>query len=422
MDKSLNKLDNKFFAILSMPSTAMGFALCVQIAALSWILNTKFGFNLEEIGWTWAAGPAAGIIGQLIIGLISDKAWFWGGRRKPFIIIGGTIAALMILALPNIGVISSALGMEEIVGVALLVALTLDLAINVSYNPARSIIADVTPEGPLRTKGFTWMQTISGFFGVTAYLISAFIGNDNLIWISVFIVLGFSIIPSFFINEPRDLEEAIVPDEVVVERETDWPEFLKICLAHAFTWFGVQVMFIYTYGYIKSAIMGYDIGAKLNEDQNDDIGFMIGIAFAVLNTVGFLLPAAVLAPIAKKIGRVKTHMFCIAIMSLGYLLMNQFAHSQTMLFVLIAVVGIGWAAVVSLPFAIMSETVDPSKMGWFMGVFNLSVVIPQLFSSFMGGYFDGQADKAVIYMVCAISLGISAVLWLFVKEQRSSFE
>ncbi|MCI5083828.1 MAG: MFS transporter [Saprospiraceae bacterium] len=164
------RLTNSFYVLLSLPATAMGFALCVQIAALSWILNTKYGLNIEEIGFVWMAGPLAGILGQPIVGLISDKVWFWKGRRRPFILIGGTIAALMILALPNIDVINDAMGLDSIVGVALTVALSLDLAINISFNPTRSIIADVTPQGDLRTRGYTWMQTISGFFGVLAYL------------------------------------------------------------------------------------------------------------------------------------------------------------------------------------------------------------------------------------------------------------
>ncbi|MEL7161026.1 MAG: MFS transporter, partial [Bacteroidota bacterium] len=95
-----------FYALLSLPATAMGFALCVQISALSWILNTQYGLNLEEIGLVWLAGPLAGILGQVLVGVISDKVWFMGGRRRPFIVIGGTIAALMILALPYLDVLS----------------------------------------------------------------------------------------------------------------------------------------------------------------------------------------------------------------------------------------------------------------------------------------------------------------------------
>ncbi|GJM34694.1 MAG: MFS transporter [Saprospiraceae bacterium] len=416
------RLSNRFYALLSLPATAMGFALSVQIAALSWILNSKYGFNLEEIGFVWAAGPAAGILGQVIIGVISDKVWFWEGRRRPFILIGGTLAALMLLALPNIDVINSALGVDSLIGVALTVALTLDLAINISFNPTRSLIADVTPVGEARTKGYTWMQTISGFFGVMAYLIGAFIDNYTLIYLGAMIVFAFSVLPVFFIKEPRSLNAVEAQESLVAtpigSGQTNWPEFLKICLAHAFTWLGVQTMFVYTFAYIKEVIMGFETTAQVTESQNNEIGFVTGIAFAILNTVGFLLPALALEPLAKRMGRVRTHLLCIACMALGYGLIVMMGSTTETLFIGMIVVGIGWAAVVSLPFAIMSETVDQSRMGLFMGLFNLSVVLPQLVASSLGGYIDGQEDKTIIYIISGVALGISAVLWLLVKEQK----
>ncbi len=411
------KLSQPFYALLSLPATAMGFALCVQISALSWILNTQYGFNLEEIGMVWLAGPLAGIIGQVVIGFISDNVWFWGGRRKPFILIGGTIAALMILALPNLGVINDTLGVGSIMTVALMVALTLDFSINISFNPTRSLIADVTPSGDKRTKGYTIMQTISGFFGVLAYLISAFISNYTLIYIGAGLVLLFSILPPFFIEEPRQLQSDN-DDNPDTERETDIPEFLKICLAHAFTWYGVQVMFIYTFAYIKNKILGYGVEEELAASINDEIGFGTGITFAVLNAVGFLLPATVLQPMTERIGRVKTHTICIAIMAVGYAAIYTLPPSQNTLFLLMAFVGIGWGAVVSLPFAIMSEVIDQRRMGLYMGLFNLSVVIPQIFASLSGEYLDG-VDKSMIFLICAGSLAVSAGLWTLVKEQKS---
>jgi len=416
------RFTKSFFMLLSLPATAMGFALSVQIAALSWILNTQFGFNLEEIGLVWVAGPAAGILGQVIIGVISDKVWFWNGRRRPFILIGGTIAALMLLALPNIGVISEALGFEEVIGVAIAVALSLDLAINISFNPTRSVIADVTPEGDVRTKGYTWMQTISGFFGVVAYLIGAFVGNYILIYLGAALVFLFSVIPTLFITEPRELDQQDELGDKTPRKETDYPQFIKICLAHAFTWIGVQTMFIYTFSYIKENIMGFATTETISDIQNNEIGFITGISFAILNTVGFLLPAFALEPLSKKIGRVKTHMLCIATMSIGYVLIIFFGQSQSALFILMAVVGVGWAAVVSLPFAIMSEVVDQSKMGLYMGLFNLSVVIPQLIASSLGKWIDQAANKDMIFVISAITLGISAALWLLVKEKQHTHE
>ena len=70
------KLSNTFYALLGLPATAMGFALSVQISALSWILSTKYNLEIHEIGLVWAAGPIAGIFGQIIFGIISDKVWF----------------------------------------------------------------------------------------------------------------------------------------------------------------------------------------------------------------------------------------------------------------------------------------------------------------------------------------------------------
>jgi len=82
--------------------------------------------------------------------------------------------------------------------------LFLDLAINISFNPTRSVIADVTPDGNPRTKGYTWMQTISGFFGVLAYVIGAVAGNMVLIHVGVVVVFLCSVVPILFVSEPRE--------------------------------------------------------------------------------------------------------------------------------------------------------------------------------------------------------------------------
>lgn len=465
------KLTNSFYVLLTLPATAMGFALSVQIAALSWILSTKYGLEIEEIGLVWAAGPIAGILGQVIIGVISDNVWFWNGRRRPFMLIGGVLAALMLLALPNIDVISTALGLDGLLGVAILVALTLDLAINISFNPTRSIIADVTPEGTERTKGYTWMQTISGTFGMLAYLIGAVFDNFLLIYFGAGLVLLFSIIPPFFIEEPRELAStnddaqqgsgssakevlmtiqplwgfliygvyAMIKRLAELELHNYYVEiacavltvvliakalmqseegkskseagligFQKVLAAHSFTWVGVQTMFVYMFAYVQN---------KLPELGDNEVGSVINISFLVLNLVAAILPAFVLEPITEKIGRVKTHFICIAIMAAGYAGIWLIGVTPIMIYVLMGVVGVGWAATVSLPFAIMSQKVDQAKMGLYMGLFNLSVVLPQLVASLGVGEAVGAAEnKSIIFIICAGTLAISAVSWMLVKE------
>ncbi len=409
------RLTNSFYAIISLPATAMGFALSIQISALSWLLSTRYNLDIHEIGIVWAAGPLAGIFGQVIIGLISDKAWFWGGRRRPFILIGGTLAALMLFLLPRIDAVSGALGIANLLIVAVIVALTLDLSINISFNPTRSIIADVTPEGNPRTKGYTWMQTISGFWGVMAYVIGALFGNYVLISVGVIIVFLFSVVPTFFVTEARELAAGAASGGPVSTR-TEWGQLWRMYFAHGFSWIGVQTMFVYVIAYIQQHLLPASASPAEVASQS---GQIIAISFAVLNTVGFLLPAFVLEPIAERIGRVRTHMSCVGIMAAGYFLIAAIGRSPMMVYVLMGVVGIGWAAIVSLPFAIMSEKVDKSRMGFFMGIFNLSVVLPQLIVSLgLGIVIQNAADKSIIFLISGASLAISAVLWFFVKEKK----
>ncbi len=409
------KLSNLFYIILGLPSTAMGFALSIQIAVLSWILRTKYNLEIDQIGFVWAAGPIAGIIGQPIIGLISDKVWFWGGRRRPFIIIGGILASMMIFALPNIGWISSFFGNGSIFGistvmaVAITVALTLDLSINISFNPTRSIIADVTPAGAPRTKGYTWMQSVSNLFGSGAYLMGALISNYFLIYAGVAIVLVFSIGPLFFITEPKELKKDPAKNGDTIQASvTQWGQLFRLYFAHGFSWLGIQTMFVYIFAFIEQ---------KIHPENALQAGQMIGWSFFILNGVGSIWPALLLEPMSKKVGRVNTHIIAVATMSLGYFGIMLFARNSLMLYSMMVILTLGWAAVVSLPFAIMSEKVDKSRMGFFMGIFNLSVVLPQLVSSLLiGSIIRYASDKSIIFLISGISLAISAFLWIFVKD------
>ncbi len=471
-------LTKSFYAILSLPATGMGFALSVQISALSWILSNKYGLDIHDVGLVWAAGPIAGIIGQVLIGIISDNVWFWNGRRRPFILIGGVLASLMLLALPSIDVISASMGVDGILGVAITIALLLDLAINVSFNPTRSIIADVTPEGVNRTKGYTWMQTVSGTLSVGAYAIGAIWDNYVLIYSGVIVVFLTSFIPPFFVEEPRhltgeDTSEApkektsfveiimsirplwaflvydiyamslrlahievthywmeyiclgitiLLVGESLFKSETGKPKeeadkigFRKVLAAHSFSWVGVHTMFVYMLFYVQDK---YPLLSDVEQ------GRIISSSFLILNAVGALLPVLVLEPLTEKIGRVRTHFICMATMALGYLGLILFGYlGQTVIYILMGVCGVGWAAIISLPFAIMSQKVAQAKMGLYMGLFNLSVVLPQLVASLGVGYAINQVEnKNLIFIISAVSLAISFLAWTMVKDEKGEVD
>jgi MFS family permease len=175
-------------------------------------------------------------------------------------------------------------------------------------------------------------------------------------------------------------------------------------------------MFVYIIAFIQQKLVPAGTAAP---DASALSGQVIAIAFAVLNTVGFLLPAFVLEPIAERAGRVRTHLLSLAVMAAGYFAIAGFARTPFALYALMAVVGIGWGAIVSLPFAIMSEQVDRGRMGFYMGIFNLSVVLPQLLVSLvLGRVIQDAADKGIIFLISGGTLAVSSLLWLAVRENR----
>jgi len=196
--------------------------------------------------------------------------------------------------------------------------------------------------------------------------------------------------------------------------------FKKVLAAHSFTWIGVQTMFVYMYPYVQYKIFGYTQTSGIPDEISIQMGKVVTISFLIFNAVASVLPAFVLEPIARRIGKVKTHLICIAIMAVGYGLMLLFGFTPAIVYILMVVLGIGWASIISLPFAIISQQVDQAKMGLFMGLFNLSVVLPQLVASFGIGLAINQVeDKSLIFIISTVSLSISAILWLMVKDSST---
>lgn len=485
------KLSNPFLALLALPATAVGFALSTQIAALSWILSKKYGLDIHEVAFVWLAGPVAGIFGQVIVGLISDNVWFMGGRRRPFIIIGGLVSTLGFLALPYIQEISHITGIGDIIIIASVIALFLDLSINVTFNPARSIIADLTPEGKVRTSGYVWMQIVSGFFGVFAYFLSMLFGNETLLFIAAFLVLLMAVFPILLIEEKKDMKlpetaasnekygiwqifKEIYPlygflvfgvfsvlhhffhDQLAAMHNTvlwgaliysvivgvyniftgmgkvsNKKEFHKIMLAHSFSWVAFQSMFILSGFFIENRILPNMDLSKITanwfaetlsgtaQSADASVGNMLSLGFLILNFVGASFPL-VLQAVAKRIGRVNTYIAALSMSAIGYFYIAFLGQVEWDFYFGMFLAGIGWSAVISIVFAIMSERVNPAKMGLFMGVFNLAVVLPQMMSNGVANVVKQTGDHQLLYIFCGVFVSISVFFWIFVKEPKST--
>jgi maltose/moltooligosaccharide transporter len=487
------KLTHTFYALISLPATAVGFCLSTQVATLSWILSTQYNLHIEDVALVWLAGPLSGIIAQPIVGLMSDKSWFMGGRRKPYIVIGGILGACMLLALPQLRFINQSTGVS-IFAVAIVVSLLLDMSINVTFNPARALIADVTPPGIERTKGFSWMQVVSGTFGIAAYFISVAFGNMVLIYTAAVLVLLFSTIPLLFVQEPRQLQQdeplptpttstTSIADGLAIllplygfiafglfvvinkmirqgawdiyqthfmylclaatlvlgfitifkgsRQPSDTNDFQKILLAHAFSWLGIQSMFVMSYFFIKEKMIPAlntnspiadsfsDFFSPANQSDAETAGNILSLGFLLLNVVGALLPILVLQPLSKKWGKVLTYRIAIACMTAGYFLLYLAGTSEMVFYTGMIVCGIGWSAVISIVFAIMTEKVNANKMGMFMGLFNFSIVLPAMMTPGISKLVSDAGDYSLLYLIIAICLLVSFLCWLFVKESKN---
>jgi Na+/melibiose symporter-like transporter len=181
-----------------------------------------------------------------------------------------------------------------------------------------------------------------------------------------------------------------------------------VLAANSFSWIGVQTMFVFIVIYLQSVL------THLNEI---DVGRVNSTGLLVLSAVGAVLPVLVLEPLTERIGRIRTHMASLAIMTVGYLGLYLAGDTETAVYVLMAVVGVGWAAIVSLPFAIFSQKIDMEEMGLYMGLFNLSIVLPQLVVSLGISLYVSRAENlSVIFLVSAISMAISTLAWSRVRE------
>ncbi len=194
------RLSTGFLVLLSLPTAAVGFALSSGIATTTWLLSTRYNLHLENIALIWLMGPLMGLLVQPLVGAMSDRTWWMNGRRRPYLLAGGLAGAASTYAMLKLDTLASATGLS-LIAVAVLVALVADLATNVTFNPARSLVADLTPEGPSRVRGYAWMQTVSGVLGISAYLISIFFGNLALVLVTVAVVFFLTLLPLLFIEE-----------------------------------------------------------------------------------------------------------------------------------------------------------------------------------------------------------------------------
>ena len=422
-----------FWQIWNMSFGFLGiqFGFALQNANVSRIFETLGG---TEIALYWLAAPLTGLLVQPIVGYLSDRTWSprWG-RRRPFFLVGAILASLALLVMPNVTALWMAVGMLWI----------MDSSINISMEPFRALVGDLLPSQQ-RTTGFAAQTFFIGVGAVVASSLPWMLTN----WFNVANTAAAGHIPpsvrySFTIGGVifflavlwTVLRTKEYPPENMAEFEAEkarsagfsnglresfmgifeMPKTMRqLAVVQFFSWLALFSMWIYSTPAITSHIYHTTDATSKIYNQGAD---WVGICFAVYNGVSAL--AALLLPvIARATSRRVTHMLCLTAGGLG-LISIYFVQDPKMLLLSMVGVGVAWASILSVPYAMLAGALPSNKMGYYMGVFNFFIVIPQVVAGLILGFFTTHffhGESVFTLVLGGVSMIISGLLTLRVND------
>lgn len=435
-----------FWQIWNMSFGFLGiqFGWALQMANMSAIYE-YLGADADQIPMLWLAAPLTGLIVQPIIGHLSDRTWTRLGRRRPYFLVGAVLASTALLLMPNASGLWMAAGLLWI----------MDASINVSMEPFRAFVADILPEDQ-RTRGFTMQALFIGLGAVVASMMPWLLGD-------VFGVGGapaHGTIPlavriSFYTGSvaflaavlwtivttkeypPDDMEAframkkssggfGAAVREIASDVRNMPGAMRRLAWVQLFTWLGLFCMWLYFGVAVARNVFGGSPGTPEYASGIAWGGNCFAMYSAVCFVVSFALPA-----VAEKIGRKVTHAACLAAGALG-LVSVAFIHDKYLLLLAMTGVGVAWASILSMPYAILAAHIPPGKTGIYMGIFNFFIVIPEItaalgFGELMKRFLTddsaivraiGGDNRLAAVVIGGVAMGVAAVLVTLVQDTK----
>jgi maltose/moltooligosaccharide transporter len=345
------------------------------------------GAKESELPLLWLAAPLTGLIVQPIIGAMSDRTWhpFWG-RRRPYFLIGAIFASIALILMPMSGTLWMAAGLLWV----------LDASVNVSMEPFRAFVADLLPEQQ-RTVGFAmqsvfigagaviasklpgWLRDHAGVSAVTgdgqaipqtvhvAFTVGAVVFVVAVLW-TIFTTKEYPPDP----DEPKKSHGGL--SEIMDAMRCMPVRMKQLAVVQFFTWMGLFCMWIFFSVAVARNVMGAsDTGSKLYKDGID----LANNCFAVYNLVAFFFAMALLW-IGRFVSAKWIHFVSLLAGGLGLASVGLVRDPWVLQWVSFTGVGIAWASILSMPYAMLSNALPANRMGVYMGIFNLFIVIPQI--------------------------------------------
>ena len=414
----------------------IGYSL--QNANTSRILSA-IGADVHHLSYFWLAAPLAGLFVQPIVGLSSDKTWTRLGRRIPFILGGAIVSALAMFFMPNSEHFAQ---LFPAVFFGAMMLLFMDVSFNVTMQPFRALVSDMVDESQ-RNKGYSiqsFLINVGAVFGSLLPFLLTWWGIANepeagqkvaptVIW--SFYIGGAVLLASVLWTSFRTKEyppEEYAKYNNIEEKENENPEkvsFLtliknvpnamkQLAVTQFFSWFALFLMWVYTTQGIAQNIWGT---TDATSNAFNEAGNWTGVIFAAYSVFAALF-SLVITPLANKYGRRNVYVVSLILGGLG-LLSILFIKDKNLLFLPMIGVGIAWAAILALPYAILSSKLPAKQTGVYMGIFNATITIPQIAAGLLGGVLLSALGGTAINMLAlaGVSMAVAGIAALLVIKE-----
>lgn len=435
----MNKPRLSFWQIWNMSFGFLGiqFGWGLQLGNMSGIYE-KLGANPDQLPILWLAAPLTGLIIQPIIGSMSDRTWGRLGRRRPYFLVGAILASVALFFMPTSSSLWMAAGLLWI----------LDASINVSMEPFRAFVADKLNDEQ-RTTGFVMQSFFIGlgatFAGWLPLVFRRYgISGNTVSGIPLTIKYAFQLGAAAFLlavlwtvfttkeYPPEDMEEfnrmrrekagLMAGLAEILSALREMPKTMRqLAPVQIFTWLGLFCMWLFYVPAVARHVFGaIDPKSEAYTHGVEWGGFAMSFMNITCFAVAFLLPK-----LAAVTSRKTVHAICLICGAIG-LLSVYFISNPWMLVVSMVGVGIAWASILSMPYAILSGALPAARMGVYMGVFNFFIVIPEItqaltFGPLIRGIFGANNPQSPLYVVLTggCFMVIAALLVMRVRDEKS---
>ena len=410
-------------------------AYSLQSANISRIFAT-LGADPHSLSFFWILPPLMGMIVQPLVGKYSDRTWCRFGRRIPYLFLGSLIAIAVMCLLPNAGNFSFTFTGAMIFG--LIALMLLDTSINMAMQPFKMLVGDMVGEEQ-KSKAYSiqsFLVNAGGLVGFMFPFLFAWFGIANTapegqvpdtvkysFYIGAAILILCVLFTTFKVKEmpPKEYAEfhGIDPDK----KEEKTPSMLTLLkkapsafwtvgLVQFFCWAAFLYMWTYTNGAIADTVWGT---TDVKSEGYQTAGNWVGILFAV-QSVGSVLWALII----PKFRNIKTAYVVSLLIGAAGFASVFFIHDQYLLFVSFLLIGVAWAAMLAVPFTLLTNSLSGEHIGTYLGLFNGTICLPQIVAAACGGFILKMVGGAQVsmFIVAGVLLALGAVSVYFVKEKK----